>query len=147
MSQANVEAFTRAIEAYNSRDVDSFVAAFDPEVEWRPLNQAMFGTEEAIYQGHQGVRRFLREVDEAFSEVEIRGLESRDLGERIVVTARLRARGKASEAETESPIGWAVEFKDGRVSRMTDYLDPKAAVNAAGGSSATNRTIGLSGTV
>jgi uncharacterized protein len=132
MSQENVDAFIQAVEAYNRRDIDAFLKAFDPDVEWRPLTQAMFGTEETVYRGHDGVRKFMREVDEAFSEVQIDLLETRDLGERIVVIGHLRARGKASSAETESPIGWVVEFKDGRVTRMSDYLDPKAAFEAAG---------------
>lgn len=85
-----------------------------------------------MYRGHEGIREFMREVDEALSEVQIELLEIRDLGERIVVIGRLRARGKASGAETESSIGWVVEFKDGRVTRMRDYLDPKAALGAAG---------------
>jgi hypothetical protein len=43
VSRANIEAFRRAIEAYNRRDVDAFLVEFDPAVEWRPLTQVMFG--------------------------------------------------------------------------------------------------------
>ena len=114
MSQENVEAFTRAVEAYNRRDVDAFIAVFDPAVEWRPLTQVVFGEQSTVYRGHEGVRKFMREVDEALSEVQIEDLDIKDLGERIVVIGHLRARGRASGAETESPIGWVVEFTGGR---------------------------------
>jgi ketosteroid isomerase-like protein len=71
-------------------------------------------------------------VDEALAEVRMECLEIRDLGERIVVRGRVRAQGRASRAVTESPIGWLVEFKNGKVTRMRDYLDPKEALEAAG---------------
>jgi ketosteroid isomerase-like protein len=74
----------------------------------------------------------MREVDEALAGVHVDCLEIRDLGERIVVIGRLRARGRASGAATESPIGWVVEFKNGKVTWMRDYLDPKEALAAAG---------------
>jgi hypothetical protein len=54
------------------------------------------------------------------------------LGERIVSNGRLHARGRASGAEVESPIAWLVEFRQLRVIRITDYLDPKEALEAAG---------------
>jgi hypothetical protein len=49
-----------------------------------------------------------------------------------VATGRLKAQGRASGAEVESPISWLVEFRDGRVIRMTDFLDPKEALETAG---------------
>ncbi len=45
---------------------------------------------------------------------------------------RVRARGKASEAEIESPHGTVVEFKNGKGILIRTYLDPKDALEAAG---------------
>jgi ketosteroid isomerase-like protein len=132
MSQENVEAFRRGVEAYNRRDVGAFLELFEPGVEWHPLTQVMFGEEATVYRGHEGIRQFMREVDEALAEVQIEQLEIRDLGERLVVSGRLRARGRASGAETESPISWVVEFENSKVIRMRDYLDLKDALEAAG---------------
>jgi ketosteroid isomerase-like protein len=132
MSQENVDAFRRALEAYNRRDIGAFLQAFDPMVEIHPLTLAMFGTEGTVYRSHEGIRQFIREVDEVLPGIQVEPLEIRDLGERIVASGRLHARGRASGAEVESPIGWLVEFREGRVIRMTDYLDPKEARQAAG---------------
>jgi ketosteroid isomerase-like protein len=74
----------------------------------------------------------MRDVDEALAEVRIECSKIHDLGDRIVVVGRLRARGRASGAETESPIAWVVDFKDGKATRMRDYLDPNEALEAAG---------------
>jgi ketosteroid isomerase-like protein len=132
MSEENVRAFNRAIAAYNRRDVDAFLEAFDPMAETHPLTLAMFGQEATVYRGHEGIRQFIRDVDEVLPGLQVEPLEARDLGERVVASGRLRARGRASGAEIESPISWVVEFKDGRVIRMSDYLDPKEALEAAG---------------
>ncbi len=132
MSEENVEVVRRAISAYNRRDIDGFLKQFDPAVEWRALTQVMFGGEAAVYRGHEGIRKFMRDVDDAFAEAQVEYLDARDLGQRIVVIGHLRARGKASGAETESPLAWVIEFKNGKVTRMWDYLDPAEALEAVG---------------
>ena len=132
MSEENVEAFRRVLEAYNRRDIDAFLEAFDPTVEIHPLTLAMFGREGTVYRGHEGIRQFVRDVEEVLPGIRAEPLEIRDLGERIVANGRLHARGRASGADVESPIGWLVEFRAGRVIRMTDYLDPNEALEAAG---------------
>jgi ketosteroid isomerase-like protein len=132
MSQENVEIFKRGLDSWNRRDIDAFLEAFDPMVEIHPLNLAMFGREGTAYRGHDGIRRFIRDVDEVLPGIQVQPLEIRDLGERIVANGRLHARGRTSGADVESPIGWLVEFREGRIIRMTDYLDPKQALEAAG---------------
>ena len=132
MSQENVEAFKRAVDAYNRRDIDTFLEIFDPTAEVHPLNLAMFGREATVYRGHDGLRLFIREVDEVLSEMQAQVLEVRDLGERIVGKGRFRARGRASGAEIEASVGWLVEFKNGRATRMRDYPDFTEALEAAG---------------
>jgi ketosteroid isomerase-like protein len=132
MSEENVEAFRRAVEAYNRRDVEAFLAEFDPMVETQPLTLVMFGQEATVYRGHGGIRQFIREVDEVLAEVRIEPLEIRDLGERVVARGHLRGRGRTSGVETESPISWVVDFKNDLVIRMRDYLDFNEALEAAG---------------
>ena len=132
MSEENVEAFRSGMEAYNRRDVDAFLEAFDPKAEIHPLTLAMFGQDATVYRGHEGIRQFIRDVDEVLPQIQVELVEVRDLGERIVASGRLRARGRASGVEVESPIGWIIEFRGGRVIRMRDYLDPKEALEAAG---------------
>ena len=100
--------------------------------EIHPLTLAMFGQEATVYRGDEGIRQFIRDVDEVLPQIQVELLEIRDLGERIVASGRLYARGRASGVEVESPIGWVIEFREGRVIRMRDYLDPKEALEAAG---------------
>jgi ketosteroid isomerase-like protein len=132
MSRENVEAFKRVVEAANRRDVDAALEALDPDVEWHPVIQVLLGGEATVYRGHRGVRDVLREADEAWAETHYEFSEIWDLGDRVVAIGRFRALGKESGAEVESPLGYVVEFKNGKAIRMWSYLDPNEALEAAG---------------
>jgi ketosteroid isomerase-like protein len=132
MSQENVEAFKRAVEAANHRDIEAGLEEMDPDVEWRPSIQVLLGGKETVYRGHDGVRDVLRETEEAWAESHWEFPEIRDLGERIVAIGRFRARGRGSTIEAESPVAYLVDFKDSKVIRMWSYLDPNEALEAAG---------------
>ena len=85
-----------------------------------------------MHRGHEGAREALREWYDALAEIRVEIAEIRDRGERILAFGRIHARGKQSGAAVESPGGWMVEFKNGKVVRVREYLDPKEALEAAG---------------
>jgi ketosteroid isomerase-like protein len=132
MSQENVDSFQRAIAAYNRGDMEGLLKEHDRDVEWHPVLQVLLGGEATVYRGHEGVREFVGDLDEAFSELRIEIAGIRDLGDRLVGIGRLVGRGKESGAETETPIGWLVEYKNGKAARVMTYIDPKEALEAAG---------------
>jgi uncharacterized protein len=132
MSQANVEMTKRGLEAYNRRDVEALLEDLDPEVEWHPALPKLLGGEATVYRGHEGVREFFRDTDDVLDEIDVEYSEIRDLGDRVFVIGRFRARGKASGAETESPIATVSDIRNGKVIRIQTYLDPKEALEAAG---------------
>jgi ketosteroid isomerase-like protein len=132
MSQENVEAMTRAADAFNRGDIDALLKEIDPEVEWHPLLQVLVGGEATAYRGHEGARELWRDLDEAFTESQAELLEFRDLGEQVIAVGHLRGRGKASGAKTETAIVWLVDFENAKAVRVREYLDPKAALEAAG---------------
>jgi uncharacterized protein len=132
VSQENVEVFKRAVEAANRRDVESLLEELDPEVEWHPGMPALVGGEATMYRGREGVRELWRDLYAAFVEIHVEFPETRDLGERIVAIGRIRARGKESGAETESPFAYVVEVRDGKAIRVHTYLDHTEALEAAG---------------
>jgi ketosteroid isomerase-like protein len=132
MSQENVEAFTRGLEAGNRGDVETLLGVLDPEVAWHSALHALLGGEATVYRGHDGVREMLRDLYEAFDEIHIEISEIRDLGDRLVAIGSTRARGNASGADVESPIGFVTELKNGKAISIRGYLDPKEALEAAG---------------
>jgi ketosteroid isomerase-like protein len=132
MSRENVEAFKRGIAAWKRRDIDATLEVLDPEVEVHAVAPAMLGGESTIYRGHEGVRELFRDIHEAFAELRIEISEIWDPGARIVAIGHLRGRGKESGAEVESPIAYVEEFKNGKTTRIDDFIDPEKALEAAG---------------
>jgi ketosteroid isomerase-like protein len=132
MSQENVEAFKRAIDAYNRRDIDAVLEEIDPEVEWLGAVQTLVEGKAKVYRGHAGVRQWVRDIDETLADIRLEFFEIRDLGDQIVAIGRLYARGKASGAETESPFACVVDSKNGKATRVLSFLDPNEALEAAG---------------
>jgi ketosteroid isomerase-like protein len=132
MTQDNIEAFKRGIEAYNRRDVEALLDGLDAEIEWRPVLPVVLGGEMTVYRGHDGIREMLRDLDEVFAERHVEFSEIRQAGANVVATGRLRTRGKGSGAPSESPFGWVAEFRDGKSMRIRTYLDPRQALEAAG---------------
>jgi ketosteroid isomerase-like protein len=133
MSQENVEAMRRAADAFNRKNVDAVLEEADPEIEWRPLLQVLLGGKATVYRGHAGARDLYRDLDEAFTEQEVDMSEVRDLGERgVIAIGHLRGRGRESGALTETAMAWLVDFKNGKVVRVREYLDLGEALEAAG---------------
>ena len=132
MSQENVEALKRGFEAVGRLDGEAMIEMTDPAIVFCPRFQVMLGGEARVFRGHEGVREAFRDLYGALEWIKPEVLEVRDLGDQIVALGRLSIRGKGSGAEAESPAGWIVEFKDGKAIRVSEYLDPQEALEAAG---------------
>src|SRR5262245_56227116 len=130
MSRENVEAFQRAMEAANRQDVEGILAALHPDVEWHAALPMVGG--DAVYRGHEGVREFLSEIWEVLADIEFEFPEIRDVGDQVVGIGNFRARGKGSGVEAETPFAYVVEFRGGKAIQVRAYLDPIAALEAAG---------------
>ena len=137
MSQENIEAMQRAIDAYNRRDVEAMLRELDPEVEWHSALPMLLSGQATVYRGHEGIRELFSEFDDVLDEIHVETTEIRDLGDRVVFIGRIRMRGKKSGIETESPLASVSVSIDGKAVLVRTYLDPKDALEAAGhGSSA-----------
>jgi ketosteroid isomerase-like protein len=132
MSEENVETLKRGFEAVSRLDGEAMLEMTDPDVEFRPCFQVMLGGKAAVYWGHDGVREAFRDLYGALEWIKPEIFEVRDLGDRIVALGRLSVRGKESGAEAESSAGWVVDIKNGKAVRVSEYLDPAEALEAAG---------------
>ena len=132
MSQENVQATKRFIDAYNRRDVEAMLADLDPEIEWRSGILTSLGGEAAVFRGYEGFRKALGELYEALGETHIECSEMRDLGNRVVTIGRFRVRGRESGAGTESPWGAVADFKGSKAIRIRSYFNVEEALEAAG---------------
>ena len=60
----NIENISGSVEAFNRRDPEAYIAYVREDYEWRPFLLA--GVEGGVYRGHEGVRQWFANLDEAF---------------------------------------------------------------------------------
>jgi ketosteroid isomerase-like protein len=92
----------------------------------------LLGGERTVFRGHQGVRESIQEEDEALAELHVEISEIRDLGNSVLAIGRIRARGRESGVQIESPFGALADLRNGKGIRLRTYLDLKEALEAAG---------------
>jgi len=129
MSQQNVEVVRRCIESFARRDLSLLTALIDPAVVL-DLSRNVFNS--AIFEGHDGVRRFFEQPDEMWEDFEVDPEELLDGGDQVVVALRMSGKGREGVA-VEDRIFQVWDLRDGKVVRLTGgYRDRAEALEAAG---------------
>lgn len=127
MSKQNVELHRRAIEVVNSRDVEAAVAAADPSVE---LQSSIAG---ALYRGHDGVRNYFRDLQDAWGDdLRLEPEAYFDLGDHTLAFYVARGRGKQSSAEVAMPQAQVARWRDGLAVYFRVYAHREDALNDLG---------------
>jgi hypothetical protein len=132
MSQENVEAFKRAVDAINRGDVEASLKELDPGVEFHAFMEELLGGEGRVYSGYAGVREFYRDFSEHFNQLHWEYPDIRDLGDWVLAIGTFRARGRGSGAEVETPLGVLTDFENGIATRVWSTGDPGEVLEAAG---------------
>jgi ketosteroid isomerase-like protein len=127
MSEENVEVAKRAMDSYNTRDLD--YELMTPDFEW---TTAMAGVDNEVMRGREGIDNYYESLDAVWEHVRVFGGEWRDLGDRVLWLGQMEGRGRGSGATVVSPAASLYEFRDGRISRIRSFLDHGEALRAAG---------------
>jgi len=114
-----------AYDAYNRGDYDHVLDLFDPEVEWQPPPNSL---EPQALRGRDAVRAYL--LPDLFEQQSAEPEEIMEQGERILVVARVRARGTGSGIEIEDTAFHLWTVRDGRAVRFQAFVD-RAQADAA----------------
>ena len=132
MPETNFEVFERGLDAYNRHDIDDLLEVLNPDVEWYPVLEVLLGGEGTVYRGHEGVRELFRSIEDALGDIRAELSEVvEDSGDRLVASGRLYAQGRHSGAVTEASLGWIVNFRNGKVSKIRTYRDLEEAKEVA----------------
>jgi ketosteroid isomerase-like protein len=129
MSKENVEAFKRAVAAYNRRDIEAMVEISHPEAAWYPFTAQVEGDD--AYHGDEGLRQWWANVDATFEELDASIEEIRDLGDVVLALGHLRARFR-SGVSLDTEIGWLTRYRDGLAVWGRAYQSHVEALEAAG---------------
>jgi ketosteroid isomerase-like protein len=134
MSQENVEIVRRVYDAAAQRDSAVVLALYDPRVEVdmsRAPCRDLVG--KRFYYGHDGLRAFYREWNDAWEVVESDVEELIDAGERVISVETTRGRGRASGVAVEVHQCGIWTIRAGKIFRV-EWLDAtrEEALDAAG---------------
>jgi ketosteroid isomerase-like protein len=125
-----VELHRRIYEAFNARDVHALVALCDPSIEIRSVFGAVSG---AIYHGHDGVRRWQRDLEEAWGgEIRVEAEAYFDLGEHALAFDTMHGRGLQSGAEVALPGAAVTRWRAGKCVYFKAYGDRDEALRDLG---------------
>jgi ketosteroid isomerase-like protein len=128
MSQENVDVVGRSFEAFNARDVNELVGLSTPDCEWLPFRAQLEGI---VYRGHDGIRRFVSDIDDDWEGYQVDPFEFHGRGERVAVVGQVRAVGRGS-VDIDSIAGFVFELRCGRIRHVTSHSSPEAARQAVG---------------
>jgi ketosteroid isomerase-like protein len=110
-------------------DPEPMIAASAPDFE---MHLRGITGEQVHYAGVAGIREFFHDVSESWESFRFEATEIRELGDRVLVLADVRARGRASGAEVVGRWAWIVEVSDGKAASLRGFVTHGEALAAAG---------------
>ena len=118
-------------EAINRADIDGILRAHSRDVEWH--GPSVFPDLTGPHRGHDGIRAYVRRIMDAWAEFSVTPEKFFDLGERVLVLTRERARGRASGIEVKSrPTVHLWTLRDGIVVRFQVFWEREEGLREAG---------------
>jgi ketosteroid isomerase-like protein len=130
VSGDNIDLARRAVEAFAARDIETFGAYCDPQIEIQP---AITVLERTVFRGASAYRQFVETIDEAWESGEgtlERVTEIDD--DRVMAVLRFRARSRGSGVPVDQVLVWIMTFHEDTLTRIDAYSSLGAALEAAG---------------
>jgi ketosteroid isomerase-like protein len=125
MSQENVEAARRCLDAYCRGDYEEASRYLAPDVVWEV-------GQELPAHGPAAVRDVWRRWDAEWEELETVAEEYIDAGNQLVVIVRYRGRGRISGVEVNDLQFEVHTLRDGKCTRKVEFPTRAEALEAAG---------------
>jgi ketosteroid isomerase-like protein len=120
----------RSRDAYNARDPEAWIAAWNTDCEWHPFLTAREEGDPG-YHGHNGIRAWFEDVDEMFTDMHVELETYREVGDRLLVLGEMNARRKGSGEEMKVDVAWVVEPRGEKLQRGWSYPSHEDAQRAA----------------
>jgi ketosteroid isomerase-like protein len=130
MSEENVDVLHQAIDAFNRRDLDAFLALCDPDVEFISYLAQVEGGDP--YRGHDGVQDWWERLLAVYPDFRAEIEEARDLGDRTIARARVHGRGVESDAPMDQTMWQLAEYRHGKTIGWRFFTSEADALEAAG---------------
>jgi len=130
VSERNVDLTRGILDAWNSRDIEAFVAGCDPGVE---IHSAFAALGAAQYSGHDGVLDWWRDLDDAWGgDFNVEPEAFFDLGNRTLAFVVWRARGRHSGADVSMSPAFLASWRDDLMVFYKSYTQRDDAMHDLG---------------
>jgi serine phosphatase RsbU (regulator of sigma subunit)/ketosteroid isomerase-like protein len=126
--EADQEMVERLYAAFNGRHPEEIVALCDMGMEFFPVGTAEQIGRTAPYVGPEGLREYMRDVEEAWDELLITPKVVESHGRSLLVRGRVYARSRALGIR-DMPVAWIWDVEGGRFVRGEVFRDPEEAVH------------------
>jgi hypothetical protein len=121
----NVAIVERLFDAFERRDADAMVQVMAEDVVFEPASSEREAREP--YDGHAGMRRYLRDLARTWAEFRVTIHEYQAAGEQVLVRGRVYARSASPAFISDSEIAFIWRVRDGRIVHGRTYTDPDDA--------------------
>jgi ketosteroid isomerase-like protein len=121
-SHSSVDVVRRAFDAFDRRDLAALRDLTDPEIEFFAPT-AVLANEGRCYRGHDGLARYLHDVERLWVRVELLPLKFRVVGNHVVVLGQVRAEARDG-MDVETPAAWVWEVRAGKLVYGCVHSDP-----------------------
>lgn len=125
MAGSDIDVVRAVFSAFAERDVERLVAMADPQMVFHTVTGDYAGHAQP-YRGHEGLRRYFRDVAQVWEELTLTPTEFRPVGEIVLVTGRVNARSPARVISGSA--GWIWRVRDGLAVYCRVYPSAAAAV-------------------
>jgi ketosteroid isomerase-like protein len=124
MAQEKVAVVRRLFAALDGQDWEAGLGLFDPEVEWSPT--------EGTFHGLEGVLASLVEWLEPWEEHHIEAEEFSEAGDQVLAVVHLTGRIAGSRMEIDQRFFQVYAVRNGKITRMVEFVRRAEALEAAG---------------
>jgi ketosteroid isomerase-like protein len=128
MSEENVEALRRTVDAFNRGDRTTWLAFRDPDCEMVPTGD---WPDARAIRGREAVWDFYLDIAQTLSFASAY-VELVDAGDKVLGHQRHEARGRTSGADVEVDVWLVTTFREGKIVRDEWFTDRADALEAAG---------------
>jgi ketosteroid isomerase-like protein len=129
VSEENVEITRAAVDAFNRRDVDGWLAHLDSDIVWYAFPDE---PEPGPFRGHEAVRAMAARWMDLLADFRIEVKEYIDAGEYVVMPARMLGRVPDSDADVTEDEVYINRCRNGKIVEVRECRTREEALEAVG---------------
>jgi ketosteroid isomerase-like protein len=131
MSEENVKVARAALDAFKRDGLDAWLGYFADDIDYRAAEGAI--DDRGPIHSKDALRAYAQDWIDTFDDYAAEVVELIEAGEdRVIAVIRITGRGKLSGIETELTYAAIYTFREGKVTRVREYLTKDEALEAAG---------------